>query len=98
MTSAQSVELHQRQGLRLWPGIVAAVLMWVVRLNVPLIDSHLGLGAVAGGALLGVVILVWWLFFSRAPWPDRIGAVVLMVLWVVATYRMGGGAIAPQIM
>jgi outer membrane protein assembly factor BamB len=98
MTTAQSVELPLRQGLRLWPGILAAVLMWVVRLIVPLIDSQLGLGAVAGGALLGVVILVWWLFFSRAPWPDRIGAIVLMVLAIVATYRVVDVSIATGMM
>jgi outer membrane protein assembly factor BamB len=45
-----------------------------------------------------VVILVWWLFFSRAPWPDRIGAVVLMVLAIVATYRVADVSIATGMM
>jgi outer membrane protein assembly factor BamB len=56
------------------------------------------LGAVAGGGLLGVVILVWWLFFSRAPWPDRIGAIVLMVFAIVATYRVVDVSIATGMM
>ena len=42
----------------------------------------IGLLASAGGAVL---ILAWWLFFSRAPWPERLGALVLMPLAVVAT-------------
>ena len=30
-------------------------------------------------------IVVWWLFFSRAPWLERVGAIVLMVVAVLAT-------------
>ena len=98
MTTAHSVELPVRQGLRLWPGILAVVLMWAIRLVLPIVDSQLGLGAVAGGALLGVVILLWWLFFSRAPWSERIGAVVLMVVAIVATYRVVDVSIATGMM
>jgi hypothetical protein len=98
MTTAQSVELPVRQGLRLWPGIVAVVLMWAFRLVLPLIDFQLALVAVAGGALFGVVILLWWLFFSRAPWPERIGALVLMVVAIVATYRLVHVSIATGMM
>jgi outer membrane protein assembly factor BamB len=35
--------------------------------------------------VLAAVILVWWLFFSRAPWSERIGAVVLMIVALAAT-------------
>jgi outer membrane protein assembly factor BamB len=37
------------------------------------------------GVLIGLVIVLWWLFFSRAPWLDRIGAIVLMIAAVVLT-------------
>ena len=33
----------------------------------------------------GLAILLWWLFFSRAPWLERVGAVVLMVVAVAVT-------------
>jgi len=98
MSTIHSGELAVRQGLRLWPGVLAAVLMWVARIVLPAIDSSLGLVAVGGGALIGVVILVWWLFFSRAPWLERIGATVLMVLGILVTYRVVHVSIATGMM
>jgi outer membrane protein assembly factor BamB len=50
-----------------------------------------------GGLACGLVVLLWWLLFSRAPWPERVGAIVLMVVAIVATKRVvhesivGGG-------
>ena len=40
---------------------------------------------ILGAVVAGLLILVWWLFFSRAPWSERIGAVVLMVVAVYGT-------------
>ena len=42
-------------------------------------------GRILAGAL---AILVWWLFFSRAPWSERLGALVLMIVAVFATSRL----------
>ncbi|HEY7160239.1 MAG TPA: hypothetical protein VH815_03225, partial [Acidobacteriota bacterium] len=36
------------------------------------------LGVMAGAAC-GIFLVIWWLFFSRAPWSERILAVLLMV-------------------
>ena len=38
-----------------------------------------------GGVVGALAILVWWLFFSRAPWVERVGAIVLMIVAVLAT-------------
>jgi len=38
-----------------------------------------------GGVLCGLGIVVWWMFFSRAPWVERVGALVLMVIAPVGT-------------
>ena len=78
-------ETSPRKPLRLWPGVALAVLLVLVRFGAPLFPdgAMIGLlGSVAGGAL----ILLWWLFFSRAPWVERLGAVVLMIAAVFATY------------
>jgi outer membrane protein assembly factor BamB len=88
MTAADEPIL--RKPLRLWPGVVAVVLQWLAWLVVPIFMSGITAGyiAVFGGFLGAVAIVVWWLFFSRAPWPDRVGAVVLMVVALVATSRI----------
>ena len=71
--------------IRLWPGVAAAVVICVVRFILPLaVPDTLLIGML--GALAGVVIiLVWWLFFSRAPWVERIGALLLIVLTLYVT-------------
>lgn len=78
--------------LRLWPGVVIAIVLAMVRYGVPLIAPNaevfsFPLGAIAtiGGLLGGLAILVWWLGFSRAPWLERIGAILLMIVAVWAT-------------
>jgi len=68
--------------LRLWPGLVLAIIVAVVGYLLPLVFPDALLVAVIarfGGAL---AILLWWLFFSRAPWIERLAAPVLMVLAV----------------
>ena len=65
--------------LRLWPGVLLAALVLIVRFVVPLlVPGSLAVGAIAGvvGSLL---ILVWWLFFSRAPLSLRALGAVLVV-------------------
>ncbi|MCP4204575.1 MAG: PQQ-binding-like beta-propeller repeat protein [bacterium] len=73
--------------LRLWPGVVAVVLQWLAWLVVPVVVP----GAIAGyisalGALIcGLLVVVWWAFFSRAPRVERWGAVALMIVALFAT-------------
>src|SRR5207247_532144 len=71
--------------LRLWAGVVAVVrqlLAWFVR---PIIAPDTMMFGMIGGVVCGLAVLVWWLFFSRAPWSERIAAIVLMVVAVFAT-------------
>ncbi len=71
--------------LRLWPGVVLVALQWLVRFAIPALWPQAGGGAIIGGVVGGLLVIVWWLFFSRAPWIDRVGALLLMVAAVVAT-------------
>ena len=85
MSTTQNVESTSRKPLRLWPGVIAAIVVVLLRFVVPLAvpdATILGvLAAVAGSA----VIVIWWVFFSRAPWSERIGAIVLMIVATLAT-------------
>lgn len=84
--------------LRLWPGVVAVVLQWLVRFVVPIVvPGAIGFGII-GGVVGGLAVLVWWLFFSRALWSERLGAVVLMVLVLSATSRIVHESIANGMM
>ena len=88
--------LSSEKPLRLWPGVVGAIIVVFARFVIaPFVLGDALIGALAGlaGAAL---ILLWWLFFSRAPWLERIGAVLLIALAAVMTLALvhpsiGGG-------
>jgi outer membrane protein assembly factor BamB len=85
MPVAQTVESTPQKPLRLWPGVVAAVLIVVTRFVAPLVVPDAGAVGVFVGIVGTLAIIVWWLFFSRAPWGDRLGAVAVMVVAILAT-------------
>jgi hypothetical protein len=94
MAIAQSNEPVPRKPLRVWPGVLAAVLLLLVRFVVPIVVPGAGGTAIFGGLIGGLAVIVWWLFFSRALWSERLGAIVLMVGAVLATSRIACGAFA----
>ncbi len=71
--------------LRLWPGVAAVVLQWLLFIGLPLVAKDLAIFGMLGGVAFGLIVLVWWLFFSRAPWLERLGAIVIMIGAVAAT-------------
>jgi outer membrane protein assembly factor BamB len=68
--------------------VVAVLLLWLGWLVVPTVVPEWAMFGVIGAAVFGLVIVVWWLLFSRAPWSERLGAIVLMVVAVAATSRL----------
>ena len=76
-----------RKPLRLWPAVVIVLLMLFLRFVLPIfVPEALFYGFFA--TVIGtVLILLWWLFFSRAAWKERIGAVALMALAIFLTHR-----------
>src|SRR5437879_1040096 len=98
MTIAQTDEVTPQKPLRLWPGVVAVVLQWLVRFVVPVVVPGAIAVGMIGELLGGVTIVVWWLFFSRAPWSERVCAIVLMGVALFATPRIVHKSIATGMM
>ena len=94
MTLAHADVPTPQRPLRLWPGVVAVTLQWLAFAVVPLVMPHQGGTALLGGVVGGLAVLLWWLFFSRAPWLERVGAVVLMVPAAMAASRIVHPSIA----
>jgi len=96
MTKAQTDGPTQQKPLRLWPGVVAVVLQWLIWFVVPKVVPTTAAGMIGalGGLAGGLIVIVWWAFFSRAPRFERWGAVVLMVVALAATPRLTHESIA----
>jgi outer membrane protein assembly factor BamB len=96
MTGTRSNE-STRRPLRLWPGIAAAVLLLLARFGVKLVvpGAHgffTGMTASFGCML---AVLLWWLFFSRAAWLERLGALVLLGVASLATIKLSHESMWP---
>src|ERR1035438_5481067 len=98
MTIAQTGVPTPRKPLRLWPGVVAVVLLCLVRFGVPIVMPEDFGFAILGGLLCALAIVVWWAFFSRATMLERWGAVVLMIVALLATSRIIHVSIATGMM
>src|SRR5262245_45831624 len=96
MTVPTSDQPASRKPIRLWPGVVGAVLLLTIRFGVPAVapvittDGELfGLApmviAIVGGACGVMAVALWWLLFSRAPWLERFGVIVLAAVALFAT-------------
>ena len=86
MLKRKTGEPALQKSLRLWPGVVAAVLC-LVRYVAPIVVPDALLFSMLCGAVGVLVMVLWWLFFSRAPWLERVGAIVLMIVALFATPR-----------
>ena len=85
MTTAPTDDSTLQKPLRLWPGVVLVVLQWLGRFVVPVVMPEAMPFGMLGALACGLAIIVWWVFFSRAPRADRWGALSLMVVGLVAT-------------
>ncbi len=77
-----------RRPLRLWPGAAVAVLMLLVKFVVPVLVPDAAIVGIMGGVFGAVAIFIWWIFFSRTPWSERLGAIALMIVAAIATSRV----------
>ena len=95
---AQTDESTLQNPLRLWPGVVAVTLQWLVRFGLPMVAPDALEFSVGGGVLGGLAVVVWWAFFSRAPRSERWGAVALMIVALGAASRILHPSIATGMM
>jgi outer membrane protein assembly factor BamB len=85
MTMNHTNELSPRKPLRLWPAVVIAIIQLIVGFGAPIVAPDAGPIGMLAGVAAALAIAVWWVLFSRAPWVERIGAIVLMIVAVLAT-------------
>jgi hypothetical protein len=72
------------RSLRLWPGVVVLTLQWLAWFAFPAVFPAIAIYGLLVGFSSALVIVLWWLFLSRAPWLDRVGALVMMPVAVAA--------------
>jgi outer membrane protein assembly factor BamB len=71
--------------LRVWPGVAAATVLVVMRyIAANVLPAARETGQIAGFAS-ALVIVIWWLCFSRARWLERIAALMLIAIAAIAT-------------
>jgi outer membrane protein assembly factor BamB len=98
MSSADTGRMTPASPIRLWPGVVAAALLVLVRFVVPLIVPGVGGIAILGGIAAAAAIVVWWLLFSRAPWLERVSTIAMMAVALLVTTRMAHESIVTGMM
>src|SRR5687768_3075569 len=86
MSSNMPSAMSSSKPLRLWPGVAIVTVQWLARFGLPVVAPDATMFAVMGGLAGFPALVIWWLFFSRAAWFDRIAAIVLMIASLVATY------------
>ena len=98
MPTLQTGPAPLRRPLRLWPGIIAASMVVLLRFVVPPIAPALTVYGVIAGVVGGLMIVLWWLFFSRAPWFERIAAIATMIVAGIASAFVVDRSIATGMM
>ena len=63
------------------------IVLLVASYGIPMFVPEAFLFGIIGGLVGSLAILVWWVFFSRVPWFERVGAIILMAIAFAATKR-----------
>lgn len=71
--------------IRLWPGIVGASVIAIGRFLLPVVAPGNGGISILAGVAGALIVLLWWIFFSRAPWRERGLAIIFIAAAIVAT-------------
>jgi outer membrane protein assembly factor BamB len=86
-----SMSAAPEPNLRLWPGLLAVLIQWIV-IKGPALAELSGflqfMGALYGPMIGALGVVVWWLFASRARWVDRLTMTVLFAAFGAVTYSL----------
>jgi outer membrane protein assembly factor BamB len=80
--------MNTQPPIRLWPGVAAVTIQWIIRFLVPLFIPDTAILGVLGGMAGGLLVLIWWVFFSRTPVWERLGAMLLIFAAGFVTMRV----------
>jgi outer membrane protein assembly factor BamB len=83
-TSQQLDKPTPQKPLRLWPGVVFAVLLLLCMFALPVVVPKALIFGMLGGMVCALAIVVWWAFFSRVRWTERVGVFALVIVAMVA--------------
>jgi outer membrane protein assembly factor BamB len=68
----------------LWPGVVIVVLQLLCMFVLPVVVPKALIYGMLGGMVGALAVVVWWAFFSRARWTERVGVIALVVVAMFA--------------
>ena len=77
---SSSQDTTGKRSLRLWPGISLAIALIIISYVIPELIPNAEIIGIFGGFIMGLGIMIWWAFFSRAPKFDRWLAILLMIV------------------
>src|SRR5687767_9241979 len=86
MRIVQTKEQAPKKPLREWPGVVIVLLQLGGWFGAAILSPDFSAYGVLAGLGGGLALLVWWLFFSRAAWYERLGVPALMIAAMAATW------------
>jgi outer membrane protein assembly factor BamB len=88
-TKSSTQDKTENRSLRLWPGVSLAIAMLIISYVIPKLIPNAEIIGIFGGLILGLGIIIWWAFFSRAPKIERWIAIILMIvaLFIVSQFN-----------
>lgn len=85
---------HRGVNLRLWPGVTLLVIQLVLRFILPAAIPSATAPGIMGSMLFAFLIIIWWVFFSRAPKTERWISLILIIICLTGTSQLIDKSIA----